>query len=61
MAKRPTQPKRQQPRDARGRFVKRFPIPEALITRLGEGRSVLAPWLDDAIPWEIVTRRKEHR
>jgi hypothetical protein len=59
MAKRPTQPKRPQPRDARGRFTKRRPIPEALITRLGEGRSVLAPYLDDAVPWVVVTRRKE--
>jgi hypothetical protein len=60
MAKRPTQPKRPQPRDAKGRFTKRRPIPEALIARLGEGRSALAPYLDDAIPWVIVMGRKEH-
>ncbi len=61
MAKRPTQPTRPQPRDAKGRFTKRLPIPEDLITRLGEGRSALALWLDDTIPWQIVTRRKESR
>lgn len=59
MAKRSTPPKRPQPRDAKGRFTKRRPIPDALITRLGEGRSVLAPYLNDEVPWVVVTRRKE--
>ena len=60
MAKNPTHPKRLQPRDSRGRFAKRRPLPEELIKHLGEGRSVLAPYLDDAVPWVVVTRRKEH-
>ena len=60
MAKRPTPPKQPQPRDAKGRFTKRRPLLEELITRLGEGRSVLAPYLDDNIPWVAIKGRKEH-
>jgi hypothetical protein len=61
MAERNKPPKQLPPRDAKGQFTKRRPIPEALIARLGEGRSALAPYLDDAVPWVVVTRKQAPR
>ena len=59
MSKPTKQPKRQmQPRDRKGRFTKhqRLALDPSLVKRLGEGRSVLARWLDDSIPWVVINR-----
>lgn len=72
MGKPTDQPKRQVPRDAKGRFVKRAkPLSADVLRQLGFGlvqvgdvripvkRAVLADWLDDSVPWKVVDLVKE--